>query len=701
MPVPPPITENEKAQLESAMMINVTGRHAGLLWIRAMLLIFIIIFAAIQFFGIYQMIALVILIVGYFMLPSSYNEQHLESMALGWFRLILGVLIALLTFALFNGQPAWLIFSPALFISLLLPFTAATSVAGSAALSFLILAFFATPPTKNEREAGAPIFNFQFSGKIMKRLGKVGGTFNNLFYLLLVSYAVVSFLPVVAQSGSLALPVGLIIGLGAIMGYFAGSEGRPYVGVLVVGFAFLAFTFVYTGAVGANVFGAYWPQVLSAAQTFGAPIGAAFASISETMSDTQMMITCPSCYYAKEIIDQNADNAVVVEGGTVKSIEQTEFKAINWGQGISELDPTIPLIGSIQIENLGCFTAHKLNVSFQSLKVLDPKQYSAADTSKGYHDLPDKCEFTSCTGADNPDGGASYCNWTVERPNVPPGDLKLLMFQCGNPVNKDSDNLYTDWSTDLQQCACYSDKDTALYPLMCKEGCKNELTGDCLSNCLIYPEGACTKSDSVCPSEALMTYSYAGWMVTLPIQYDFTYASNVSMDSVVVMDPVVFNDKLLSKEIKLQSRESVYSGGPVKISLSVQDQPLRSLEYSYGSLSITNEGKGNLTNGTLDIWVPSDLTDIPLVSLTSTGKMTGLECLTKDAFVDGIHYKSVHCITTKPIAPEEIRTYQFRFKYNLTKGLESKTLGFRGTVDYNYVTVSEIQLPVTKAPVVG
>lgn len=698
--------------------VRVSGAAIGTMVIRDFLLILMISFAAIQFFGTYQPAGLVALLIGYFLLPGSYREDEMPRAAAAWARMAFGVAIACMLYGILGGGILNLfVMLPTIGVMLVLFLLMETSLGpkigtvmilfilvifpivfgatifsaflpqtidATLAMFLLAVAFFANPPIRKEAVNKTQTFNVYITKGSTARRG-VGPT----NYTTLVSngmflgFAITAVMPLIlmftgataAAASSIALVNGLILLLSIPMGYFSGPEGRPYMGIIVLVFAMMAFSFVYTGAVGTAIFGGFWPQVNTVITAVATPMGDAFSAVGQTMSDTKLLMTCPSCYYDLQLQKQKAANSKVVEGGTVKSIEMMGFKAINWAEGVSELDPSIPLIGSVKLENQGCFTAHNLNVKLLDPILLNPEKVSAAKPTQGYEVISDKCTFTECLGADDTSDESS-CQWYKKRPNIPPGDLKLMTFQCGDPSSGEE---YQNWSTDVQKCDCYNST----------------------SQNAVYEKGVCDKDICSQGGGDLLTYSYADWMVTIPLRYEFNYSSNVSMDSVQVMDADVFNQKLLNDEVSLENRESIYSGGPVKISIYVQDQPLRSGERSYGTLSITNTGKGNVSMGTeLHLWLPSSLTGIQLTSMRQVGKASGLTC-TPSSDKDIIQYNKTVCLLTNDLASGETRTYAFSFTYVLSGGVDTKTLGFRGTVDYDYVTVSQIQIPITKFPLTG
>jgi len=700
--------------------------HLGQLYIKAFIKMFAGLFIALQFFlmpmPFVSFIALAVLFVMYFTMPTSYYEDEPYKTAEAWIKTLYGIFISLMLLTILTpgGWPAvmgsafsmlmlvglaailvvvninvkskWYSIVIALGVIIIFSmFVGGLTAAVNPALSifYLSIAFFCVPPQpKGKRPGSAPtiiVNNLINSGKNIatgKFLGEKYGddTLTKFSTALFIAFAGVGGYPIItwltaAPLGGAGIPAGTII-VGAIwaMSFMAGlvsnREARPYLGIMIIGVAILAFSFQYTGTIGTAVFGGFWPQVSSGITAITAPMGPAWDQLSQSISDTKMMMTCPSCYYAEMERRQQQASSKVTEGGTVKAIEQTEFRAINYAEDNPSIDPTIPLIGSVKLENQGTFTATNLAVTFGTLELIDPTQMSAADPNKGHKKISsDDCKFSSCTGSDEADTTfpSKTCNWKVLRKTMPPSDIKLLMFKCGQPSE------YNSWSGDIQKCDCFDVE-------------KNEY---------VYEDGSCTGCSG------LVTYSNADWMISLPLTYTYSYKSNVSMDNVEVMDRAVFDRKLLNNELTLFNAESKFSGGPVKIALFVQDQPLRSGEPSFGRISLINTGKGNVTGGTLTLWLPSNLAGVKLKNdeIKNVGSPGGLQEYERSTkTVDNVEYSYVTFKLTSTIEPTKSFSYTFSFTYDLSTGVESKSMGFRGNVDYDYKTISEIQLPLIKAP---
>ncbi|MEM7820638.1 MAG: hypothetical protein QW751_00345 [Candidatus Aenigmatarchaeota archaeon] len=713
--------------------MKIHGGVIAAMILRDFILVLAIVLVAWQFYMIYPILSLATLFVGYFMLPGSYREDEPHKAASAWVRTILGLAIAIVFYFILQGTfdaligsivsilifvplfivlglfakgKPWLslgIYGSLIFFVLVGGGITLAIVNPAIALFLLTAAYYVNLPLKLQVEGGRKIEIYIFEKSTKPTGWAPGEQSKTMADALFLGLALAGAIPVIQMvlgptTAALGWVLSLIFGLGIIMGYFAGPEGRPYIGLIILFLAIMAFSYQYTGVIGSSVFGAWWPQVNTAISTIGQPMGEVFSSVGQSLSDAKMLLTCPSCYYAEQERRKQEANAKLIEGGTVKAIEQTEFKAINYVEAVPNIDPTIPLIGSVKLENQGCFTARNIAVTFGQLKLIDPRNISVAHPDWGRVTLAfDACEFTSCTGADTGKNSGSTCEWKSERPNSPPGDVKSLTFQCGKKGDYNSG-----WANTMRICDCFAPVDTSEYPNLCEGDCKDAI-GNCQSDCYVFKKRTCTDPTEVktyCPDPGILIYSYADWTIILPLSYSFSYTSNVSMDNIEVMNKDVFNRKLLNNQIKLFNSESRYSGGPVKVGIYVQDQPLRSGEEAFGRISITNTGRGNVTGGTLKLWLPSTLTGITLDGIRNVGAPSGLSnCTDSIDTVGNILYKTVSC-NINNLQPDKTATYAFRFTYTL-EDLESKTLGFRGTVDYTYTAVSEIQLPMIKAPIGG
>lgn len=504
-------------------------------------------------------------------------------------------------------------------------------------------------------------------------------------------------------TGPLMIPMMAIFLLSWMMGLSSGREGRPYAGIFCLIFVLFAMSFQFTGTVGTIAFGAWWPTVYHYGSMVAEPIGAAWSSAAKSMEDLGLMMTCPSCYWAKQLQTQQVETGKVTSGGTTRSIELTNFEAINYMTATLEIDPSIPLVGSIELENQGEFTASWVNVMLDTPKIKNPEEVSAAKPGVGIYNLSnDRCKFTSCTGTTkttttNTD---DTCKWDTESY---PGDMKLMIFKCAEDG----------WSN-LKNCECHDPSSgiTTEKDIGCGSETKcgginsrSTLTGGC--EC--YGPNREKTKDIDCDNcgssdcndkcgEAIKVYKYGSWYLTIGFNYEFNYDANVSLP-VEVMQQDIFEQRLLNKEIRLESKESQYTGGPVMVSLWTQKQPLRSGEESYGRISFINKGQGTVSDAELTLYIPN--TVVSGISLTNPSYVSSSklkeECKNFDSLLPG--YKTVNCKLKGSLADGEYATLMFSFIYSITDPtIDTKSLIFIGDVNYNYKTSKSTEFKIMQAP---
>ncbi|MBU3904682.1 MAG: hypothetical protein KJ906_00855 [Nanoarchaeota archaeon] len=689
---------------------------------KAMSKLMIIVFAALEFILIHQvnLIALGILWVGYFTLPTKYHPEDTAKRMEAWGRFIVGILLSFSIFFAFGGQ--W------------------SSLLGSiqTPILFIALAFFATLPAIQRDSGGITIY-----AGIGKDYSKktVGVT----IFLILMTFAGISMF---TGSTSWELEGGMLFMMvifyifSFIMGIMAGEEGRPAVGVMMMIFAIFIFSFQFTGAVGTEMFGAYWPTIENAGSSVFGPLGDALDSAAGGMEDAWTIMTCPACYMQQQAEKDAAKDSIAVN--TVKSVELKNFKVINYGTGDSSIDPAIPLIGTIELRNEGEFEANNIRVKLKSLLLKDPTKVGGAynsdpdcwssnpsvenDRCSYTPMIKDECVFTSCYGADQEKGvvgelGVSLCTWTDDVTGS--GEFKSLTFKCNSKSDvgvwaSGTKSTLETYAT-INQCDCYCRAGTA---------CELEefedfndagiLIGQKKSIITVDSDGKPTCCNTLTQAKAVScynscvgdntyaVYSYADRFVTFDMDYQFDYNVEVKND-ITIMDRDIYLEKLTNNDIRPKDIDSYYTGGPVKISLSIQNQPLRNGETSYATVSVINEGKGMVLNGdsNLTVMIPKDI--ISAVDILSQTRFGPEEVVQRDVFIDGIDYyvfetKLAVQNTNGVVDPlyglekDKLARFTFTFTGDIGQDVIEKTTNVIGEFSYTYSTNKKIDSPIIKAP---
>lgn len=623
------------------------AEHMGLIYLKSFLKTTSIFFFAITFFGIHKLLFLVVLIAGYFSLPSGIDPKKPEKTSQAVMKFLL---------------------------SLIIPF-AFWYVLNAPLIGLIALAFFLELPSEISIKGQDP--------------GKA------LFAIIMLIATLVIFVFPERFGGwgiTVTEPLGITIGSLMIISFFsglsAGHQARPYIGAMIIPFILIAFTSTYPQAVGTAVFGVWWPTVDNFMSTTFAPIGEAWTQATEGMSTAFLMLMNPSEYYRQEMLRQQTAGKLT-SGGTIKSIEVTRFDTLT-----SEIYPEQHLVGTIELENRGEFNAKNIIISLNDLFVKDERGNSKYITSK--------YKFETCTGGKIQ---ASKEVELVEEEIVLPfykledqclwegasygGDIKLASFS------------YTDLGK-LNWCVCKKEDKPVkckLKYLKCEE--ESKISCDTTETCKTkFPEECVTDTDCT------KSYLYANEYATLILNYSFGYNVNVSLP-VEVMEPDIWTESLRNKEIKLEEKTSQYSGGPVMASIWVQKQPLRSGESAFGRVSITNKGTGSIKQAVLIFRIPKDmLGEIKEISKIRFSDCVKIEEDEEYAYITCTLNNPIKDQNNNIIGFEEktklntneFAMYAFTFTYDIPEGIDKKSVIFTGTVGYTYEGHKEITLPVAWIP---
>ncbi|MBU3896661.1 MAG: hypothetical protein KJ697_01870 [Nanoarchaeota archaeon] len=558
--------------------------------------------------------------------------------------------------------------------------------------------------------------NFEYYGDVDANTGKIDKPtrgYGIWFYLITAICCLFALMIGVASFNGDALYIYvLVVGMEPIYLIIAfisraklHPKSLPMIGVMVFFTVFALLSIGMTGTVGQTLFGNYWPTVEHYGAMVVTPIVEAYDQVSEGMNDAWLMMSCPTCYAQKQMDKQKVTATRVKEGGVKKSIELTEFKAINYGTGTPTIDPSIPLIGTIQLENQGEFVAKRIKVTLDRPKRKDPVEtglnYDSSydcdltkDQSKcTYDSLPDDaCGFTSCTGISIPEtaGGKDrpyQCEWKGDIGSISPGDIKAMAFVCGQdkPVeefedfSEDIDGVTTvtdfrQWSpSGINKCEC-SD------PEKPKDDPTNSINCECL-------EGE------------VIGYVYEKNYVAIKMMYEFDYDVTANGE-VAIMDSTTYDEKLMRKEIRPTDSESKYSGGPVMISIWQQDQPLRSETESYATISIFNNGDGILKKGAnLTVTIPKENIGSDITKISSTLLDGGLQADDPYTDLDDDYYTFKYELTAKNgLEKDKSAKFTFRFKGNLDEGVLEKTTLITAKLDYTYTREKLLEFPIALIP---
>ena len=660
-------------ELRQRIALKLASENVMPLYIKSMIKLLVLLFAAIQFMNIQPFISLVILLLGYYTMPTKYRPDEPYKAMEAWVKILVGIMVAYMFYGILKGIVGWSLLNPVSF------FTAFYDIfTGEMAASFffLIMAFFIVLPKKEDNLPGQQKVVIQFASgahKTMSGFTKGAGT-EGLGKIIFLIFALLGGLPLLLSlsSGTMQWIFGIVWVLSLFMGWMSDRESRPYAGTLLLIVAIFVFSFQFTGQVGTAFFGEWWPTVEHYSSSVTEPMIDAFGAASEGIEDTYLLMTCPSCYYEKQRQRQEIQSGDINQGATKKSIEIIQFKAMNYEDAKPVIDPSMPLVGSIQLENQGDFVAENLKVEFGQITLFDPEEKSMVDEDQGINNVKSDCKFTTCSGTTTEEPDRDSPSLTCTYPEeVFQEDSKLLFFECGDESQTESKSS---WSSDINSCVCV---DTSCETDSSEESCREKMS--------------CSEKDECNDVSHSMIFTNGGWWITIPVQYSFDYNSKVSIEAEVMNDEVYF-EKFMNDELKPDETESKYSGGPVTTSVWLQEQPFRSGTDAYGRFSITNEGnKGDVIKSGAVMKLELPLTDS--IDVISTENIES-GC----SFTESGEYSILECKTDEELGKDEYASIRFKFAYEVPEDVDIKSNLITGEVDYTYQKTEDIELETERFP---
>lgn len=422
-------------------------RHVGPLFLKSFLKMMIILLVAIQFVTIHPMIALIIFFIGYFTMPTSYTQDKPYMMLESYMRLLFGWFIAVLMWLIMSGTG--LASNLAVLMNMLNPvailLTMSVGGVGPAAtiLFWLCIAFFCTFPEKKE---------FEGKGQVVVNLGKEifssmphgsGKIIGDIFFLLTAGIA--SYFAVfdwMSGFGGLQFFTGLVLLFGILGGWFAGREGRPFIGIIVIAVSLFAFSFAYSGTVGAAMFGQWWPAVQHYGDAIITPMGTMFNQVSQGMGDAWMLVTNPAQYY---MIQQQRMQAQSQGQGSVLSVEFNEMSFMQ-----SQYDPSEEhATGTIEMENKGEYNAKDVIIkllppTIPDKETGDPVEITGAvpamkSCSGGDGEETDNCEWPDVSYP----SATYFVSFDYDLTNAKVGEVNLNESQPTQDSSGNKANMYT------------------------------------------------------------------------------------------------------------------------------------------------------------------------------------------------------------------------------------------------------------------
>ncbi len=629
--------------------------------------------------AIHKLIALIFLFIGYVSLSPrlTSEEYHGYETTIIVFRLGLGGLIALSPFFVFFGADI-------LALSLIL-----------IGIGFFVLAF-----PEHEETAQRGIVKITIIGK------EHGDAFALFSGILVLAGILLGLSQLIASFGWLSFTTifFLLLGFGAVItafsvhGHHRGEAGFPLYIMLL-----LTVTTAYPDVLGSAVFGPWWPQVSTTLQTVIEPINTGIAQMQQGMNDVWLMMTCPQCYYEEQIRKQQEQSQAA---GSVYSVEVRDFRVFS-----NQLDPAQPLTGIITLENRGEGEAKDIEVY-----VKKPEIYVKTGRKYEYKSIGTSITVEGDCGSleDFIDSSYDYRDYfvtfqeTCYKSSLLPGEKFQVSFSYGSGQYPWSATFeYEGGEASIDQCKCVRE-DAVSFD--CKSGLDNCKLDACTRNlvtsidasnveasplCLppenvfgfSFREGECEvqmkslEENTIvcyydctlrCSENDHLIYKFGGEPIRIGFNYSFSYTANVSLQ-ITAMDENVLKEKMKEGKIVQKEVMSTYTGGPVKVSLWTQYEPVKCGGKIFMSFTLRNEGTGKILSksfkGTSFTIKSEDAT------FENIGQQVWVSCSKNE------NGDTIECSLKRDIAKGDYARVTFWATPNCEN---QKTLTFVGYVNYRY-----------------
>lgn len=271
----------------------------------------------------------------YFSMPVEFEPRKPYDFILSFFRVLLGVFIAVFIFGAFGA-----------------------GIFQSRELGWLTLAFFVVFPVATEKESIT---------RALGRLGSGTGEGHEMLDKIIFLFIMLAFLAggFGLMGGGFSFVGGFFSGtggiifsavwvLGLISGLTTPAETRPWMGVIILIVGFTVFGLgAGQQAMGVAFFGEWWPTIHNSVTEFMEPIGDMFSQFQTTFGQTWLLFTSPT-EFAKQITQGTyAKNELGVTGAYGLEINRFDVQSIY----INE-----PFVIQIDLENKGIFHAKNVRV---------------------------------------------------------------------------------------------------------------------------------------------------------------------------------------------------------------------------------------------------------------------------------------------------------------------------------------------------
>jgi hypothetical protein len=506
----------------------------------------------------------------------------------------------------------------------------------------------------------------EFVKKAGSNVSSFGSLISKIFFIVVMLLAL-AFSGVFGNIGGMSQTIfGIVWLISFFMGIFSSPEARPALGLVMIMIALFTFTGMYSNTMGNAIFGYWWPQVESFGETFLGPLNNAWSQAQDGMGDAWLMMTNPQAYFIKIQQKQQATKSVVQEGGSVLSMERTDFTLSPSLPGT--LEPQEPLFGNINIANNGEYPSDYLKLEiYASFK--DSKTTGSKDKMVGLLKSIECSGTTADNLGINMGGSCTWQDTANDDHPIYPSETKMATFIFDSAIINVNGYGAGGW-VELANTE----------PVLLEENGVETDIGD--------------------------AYVYGGQTVKINANITYDYKVNVSIP-VEVIKSERYIELVQNKQMQLIDLTSQYTGGPVKATLNSQKQPIMTGQKYMIVANIYNDGSGVIKKiESFDIKVPNTLVIAPnSIVTTFTNSAIGDGC-TKTPTPDG-DYSIIKCSHNNPA--EKVSRYINRGEFkrvsfmvtpaSLGVDIDRTTYLVTGTAKYTYLKTDSQSLTIAAVPV--
>ncbi|HDD46105.1 MAG TPA: hypothetical protein ENG42_01395, partial [Candidatus Aenigmarchaeota archaeon] len=259
---------------------NTRYANSGVAGLKSLFKLLAIIFFSLAFYTsripFSALVFLVFIFIAYFSMPRDYDPKNPQEFFESLFRFLFAIWVSIFVFGLLGTTKTAIFYSPS--------------------LAMIYLLFFAVIPVpKKESEEGKAVANtetIQWYTSIDK-----------MVFISMMIILAISILSGWGLEGSLRYMFWIVWIVSLITGLLSSPETRPYTGVIMFIFTFFIFSIgPGQSVIGQAFFGQWWPTVHNTLVEVFKPMGMIFSKLTNTFSNTYLLLTNP-VEYAQKIME--------------------------------------------------------------------------------------------------------------------------------------------------------------------------------------------------------------------------------------------------------------------------------------------------------------------------------------------------------------------------------------------------------------